>query len=203
MTDANSSSPLPPAPPSSFKANGCLKAGLIGCGALVALVVLAGIAMTFWVRNNADELQAGGSVAAREGARFGLRADEAGCFAEGKRRANEAEGISGAFSAGGFMRSCLEFSKPTAGFCANVPPPTAIRRSIAWQQERCAGDAGCSGVIGIIQNYCTEGQPKRIAVDTLLFTDSAGGARPAPRSTAPDTTADSVAVAAEADSSSF
>jgi hypothetical protein len=200
MSDAYGSSPLPPAPPSSFRAGGCLKWGLIGCGGLIVLFILAGIGMTLWVRSHSDEFQASGSVAVRQGARFGLQADEAGCLAEGTRRANEASGFSGAFSVGGFMRSCLEFSRPTAGFCENVPPPTAIRRSIAWQQERCKGDRGCASVIGVVQNYCSEGRRKRIAADTLTLPpdSSAAGAR-APA----DTTVDSMRVGAEEDSSSF
>jgi hypothetical protein len=200
MSNADPSSPLPPAPPSSFRAKGCLKFGMIGCGTLIVLAILAGIAMTIWARKNAPELEAGGSMAAREGARFGLRADEAGCFAEGKRRANEASGFSKAFAAGGFTRSCLEFSRPTEGFCADVPPPTAIRRSLAWQRERCSGDTGCAAIIGLMQNYCAEGQPKRVAADTMLFADSTGGAARMPGDT---TTTDSMAIGAEEDSTSF
>lgn len=171
-----SSSPLPPAPPSSIRTGGCLKFGLIGCGIVILLVIVAGVAMTIWVHNNSDEFESSGMSGVQEGARFGLRADEAGCLAEASRRAGESGGMAAAFAVGGFMRSCLEFSRPTDGFCADVPPPTALRRTIAWQRERCNGEQGCTGVIGGVQTYCAEGQPKRTAADTLIWADSLGAA---------------------------
>lgn len=196
MSNAYRSPDLPPAPPSSFGGGGCLKWGLIGCGGVIVLLVLLTAGAGFWFRSNRDEFEASGAVAVREGARFGLRADEAGCLAEGERRAAEASGFGGAFSAGGFVRSCLEFSRPTDGFCDNVPPATSIRRSIAWQQERCKGDRGCAAVIGLVQSYCTEGRPKRIAADTLAMPGDSSAA-------AGDTTTDSMRVGAEEDRSSY
>jgi hypothetical protein len=208
MSDANSSSPLPPAPPSSFKAGGCLKFALIGCGALITLGVLLSVAAGIWWSRNSDEFEGGAQVAAREGARFGLVRDEAACFEEGKRRAAAASTIQASFTVGAFVRGCLEFGRPTPGFCDNVPPPTSIGRTAAWQSQRCGEDMICRNVSQVVQTYCTEGRPKRPAADTLV-TDSAWDADGGPPGGPPgaDTgaagTAGAGGGAAPADSGSF
>jgi hypothetical protein len=163
------------APPSSARSSGCLKFGLIGCGAIIVLVVLLIVGAGIWWNRNKGELMSGGAAAAREGARFGLAHDEAACFEEGQRRATDAADIQETFTVGAFVRGCLEYSRPTPGFCENVPPPNAIRRTIAWQNDRCGTDGVCKNVLQNVQIYCTEGRPKRTAADTLLMDTSAGG----------------------------
>lgn len=197
MSNGYDSSGLPPAPAS--RGGGCLKVGLIGCGAIVVLVVLLFVAGGIWWNRNSDELMAGGETAAREGARFGLANDEAACFEEGQRRAADAAGMQETFTVGAFVRGCLEYSRPTPGFCENVPPPTAIRRTIAWQGERCGTDGVCKTVLQSVQVYCTDDRPKRTAADTLLMDSgaSAGGGAPDTATPGPGATQ------AEADSSSF
>lgn len=176
MTDPNvSSPPLPPAPPSSFGGKGCLKVALIGCGALIALFIILAVGAGIWWNRNRDEFEGGAQVAAREGARFGMVRDEAACFDEGKRRATGATTVQGTFTTGAFVRSCLEYARPTAGFCDNVPPPTSIGRTAAWQAQRCGDDMICRNVSQVVQSYCTDGRPKRQAADTLLMGGGAGG----------------------------
>lgn len=178
--DGYNTPPLPPAPPSSFGRKGCLKIAMIGCGVLLALIVIAVVLGGVWWKRNSRGLEAGASAGAREGARFGLVRDEAACFEEGKRRATAGTSIQSNFAVGAFVRACLEYSQPTAGLCDSVPPITAIRRSAAWQQERCGGNAGCRSIAQVVQAYCAEGRPKRTAADTLLMSasDSANGAVP-------------------------
>jgi hypothetical protein len=179
MSDANAtSSPLPPAPPSSFGGKGCLKFLLIGCGALVVLFIIGVAVLGIWWNRNKDQFEGGAQVAAREGARFGLTRDEAACFEEGKRRAAGATTMQGSFTVGAFVRSCMEYSRPTAGYCDNVPPPTSIGQTAAWQAQRCGEDLVCRNVSQVVQTYCADGRPKRTAADTLLMDadDGAGGA---------------------------
>ena len=172
MSNANANpSPLPPAPPSSMRGKGCLKFGLIGCGVLGVLFVLAIAAGSMWFKRNQDAFA--GST--QEGVRFGLVRDEQACLQESQRRAAEATTIAAQVGVGQFMRGCLEYSKPTQGFCDNVPPPTAIGRTAAWQSQRCGDNVHCRTVIQVVQTYCVEGRPKRQAADTLLM-DGGGGA---------------------------
>ncbi|HYW13575.1 MAG TPA: hypothetical protein VE871_16560 [Longimicrobium sp.] len=105
--------------------------------------------------------------------------------------------------AGQFMRGCLEYSKPVQGFCDNVPSPTSIRETAAWQSKRCGDDAHCRIVIPGVQTYCTDGRPKRQAADTLLMEGGSGADGPAPGGVPGGAGADSIAAGAEADSSSF
>lgn len=185
----SSASPIPPPPPRTGSGRGCLKVGLIGCGVVGVLGIIGIVAMALWWNRNSGELTASASAAARDGARFGLVRDEAACFEEARRRVADGTSVSQTFSAGAFARSCFEYSRETAGFCENVPPVTAIRRSAEWQQQKCGSDMGCRNVSQVVQQYCTEGRPKRTAADTLLFSgDSApaGGPAPPPASTPAD-----------------
>jgi hypothetical protein len=172
---------LPPPPPSSSSGKGCLKAAGIGCGALVVLVVLAMVGSFFWLNGNKEEFSAGVSKGKAEGQRFGPATDEAGCETEAKRRAGEARSFGGQMEIGAFFRACLESSRETPGYCADVPPPTAIRRSVTWQTARCSGDVNCGKVVPIILTYCAEGRPKLPGVR-----DSTGASAQAADSAAPD-----------------
>lgn len=169
--------PFPPPPPPSPEKkgmSGCLKWGLIGCGGLVLLVVLLMVAGGLWFSRNKDAIAGAAVGAGQEGARVGLGTDEAGCVEEGVARGGDALSVRAGIATGTFVRSCLEFSRETPGFCDDVPPPTAIRRTVTWKQERCGDELVCPNVLTVVQNYCTDGRTKRTAADTLgWFADEA------------------------------
>ena len=175
-------SPIPPPPPSAGRPrSGCLRVALIGCGGLILLGILAVVFTGIWWKRNAPDIEAEAGTAAREGARFGITADEARCFQEGVRRANGSTTVAGSFSVGAYARACMEYSRPSPGFCDNVPPVAALRRSLAWQQERCGSDTGCRTVSQVVQQYCADNRPKRAHADTLKMTSSAGWEQDLPR----------------------
>ncbi|HEU0300097.1 MAG TPA: hypothetical protein VFR37_11595 [Longimicrobium sp.] len=168
---------IPPPPPrQGGSGRGCLKVGLIGCGVLVLLGAALVVSWLVWWNRNSDDMESAAATAAREGTRYGLAHDEQACFDEGTRRANDQRSLTEGFAAGSFVRACLEFSRVSPGFCDNVPPVTAIRRSMEWQQQRCGSDAGCRNAGQVVQGYCSEGGPKRTVEDTLVLLgdDSAG-----------------------------
>jgi hypothetical protein len=152
-----------------------MKAAGIGCAALVALVILGIAASVFWFSRNKDELSAGTEKGAIEGQRFGPGTDEAGCEAEAKRRAGEDATLAAQMGVGAFFRACLGTSRETPGFCENVPPPTAIRRSVEWRTARCSGDVTCAAMAPVIQQYCGEGRPKGGVLDSLGVQAPAAG----------------------------
>lgn len=170
--------PIPPPPPrrQGESGRGCLKVGLIGCGVVLLLGVALVVSWLLWWNRNRDDLESAAGAAAREGARYGLVHDEQACLAEGTRRANDQKSLAEGFAVGAFVRACLEYSRESPGFCQDVPPVTAVRRSAEWQQQRCGGDVGCRNASQVTQGYCSEGRPKRAAADTLLMSrgDSAG-----------------------------
>ena len=174
----SSFSQLPPPPPRAGSGRGCLRMALIGCGALLALGIIAVVVSALWWNRNGDELTSRGSAAAREGARFGMVRDEAACFQAAVRRTGTDATLADNFAAGAFARACLEYSRPTAGFCDGVPPATSIRRAAEWQQQRCGTDAACRNVSQVVAQYCHAGRPKRPASDTLLMGAGAAAADP-------------------------
>lgn len=169
-----SASPLPPPPPSAGAGRGCLKVGLIGCGIVGLIGIIGIVAMVIWWKRNSDEFTTTAGAAAREGARLGLASDEAACVEAAQRRIGTIPTVAGSFAVGAFARACLEYSRQTPGFCENVPPMTAIRRSAEWHQQRCGTDAGCRNVNQVVQQYCTDGRPKRTAADTMLMMSDGG-----------------------------
>jgi hypothetical protein len=180
------SSAPPPIPPPPQRApgsrRGCLRVGLIGCGVLLLLGIIAIVASGIWWKRNRGGIEAEATAAAREGARFGVANDEAACFEQAKQRASGSMSVAGSFSVGAYMRSCLEFSRPTQAFCDDVPPVGSLRRTVEWQGARCGDDADCRNVAQVVQQYCTTGRTKRPPADTVrVMTDSINfGARPAP-----------------------
>jgi hypothetical protein len=61
-----------------------------------------------------------------------------------------------------FLRTCLESSKPTGGFCEGVPETTEFMKSAEWQAEQChrvdlAKDSYCRQLFQPVQQFCEKG----------------------------------------------
>jgi hypothetical protein len=165
-----SSFPLPPAPPPSAGAVGCLRYALFGGGGVLALMIVAALVLGSRGSRGGEALGFATSETVRQGARFGLRTDEAGCLAEAERQAAEAPGVMEGQRTREFLRSCLEYSYPTDGFCEDVPGPEELRRTTQWQEERCDGQgAECAQRMSVVQTFCAPGSPARTAEDTLYW----------------------------------
>jgi hypothetical protein len=57
------------------------------------------------------------------------------------------------------MRACLEASRPTPGFCDDVPRQTEFMKAITWQQRQCQRyglppEKQCSQLFGQVQQFC-------------------------------------------------
>jgi hypothetical protein len=166
--------PFPPPPPEApGSGRGCLRWALVGCGVLVLLGVLAGVGIFVWMKRNEPALEAATRAAVMDGARTGLETDEAGCLDAARARGRDVAGMAAGFTLGAFVRGCLEHARETAGFCEDVPPPTALRRSMEWKRERCGDDGICQGAVAVAQTYCAGGRLKRTAADTLDWAASA------------------------------
>ena len=138
---------------------GWVKGLLIGFGVVLLLAVIVIGAGVFYVMRNKDAWMAKAKEVAEEGKRFGETADNQGCVDEGVNRYKKAPGITAVISNTVFMRMCLEASKPTPGFCDEVPRATEFMKSAEWRLKQCrqAGlqsDSNCQNLFTPIQQFC-------------------------------------------------
>src|SRR5438046_6458885 len=87
----------------------------------------------YWWTHNKDALLARGKEVIAEGRDFGRNSDNKGCVDESVLRYKKDPGISSTISNSIFMNSCLESSRPTPGFCDEVPKETEFVRSAQWR----------------------------------------------------------------------
>ena len=64
------------------------------------------------------------------------------------------------------MRACLDNSRPTPGFCDDVPGPTEFIKSAQWRIEQCrrvdlSKDNNCQNLFTPVQQYCQEKASRR------------------------------------------
>ena len=107
--------------------------------AIVAVMLIVGVigAGYFWWVRNRDAFRTRGRETAAEGREFGRNSDNSGCVDETFSRYKK--GSPGFFNAiyyGNFMRACLEVSRPTPGFCDNVPAGKT-KELMTWLESQC------------------------------------------------------------------
>src|SRR5262245_44047828 len=99
---------------------GWLKALLIIAIVIVLLVVgVVGAGAWWWMRNK-DALMNRAKEVVAEGKDFGSKTDNQGCVDESVARYKKEPGFASALSTSIFMRTCLDNSRPTPGFCDSV-----------------------------------------------------------------------------------
>jgi hypothetical protein len=118
---------------------GWLKALLIVAIVVVLIVGAVVVGGVVWWSRNKDRLIARGKEVVVEGQQFGRTTDNQGCVDESVTRYKKTPGITTVLSNSIFVRACLDASRPTAGFCDEVPQPTEFMKS--GQCERPSADA--------------------------------------------------------------
>jgi hypothetical protein len=126
---------------------------------LVGAVVVGGV---IWISRNKDRLKDRAREVMTEGRDFGRNADNKGCMDESVSRYKKEPGFSSAISASIFTRACLDASRPTPGFCDDVPQPTEFMKSSQWTREQCrrvdlSTDTYCQQVFQPVQAFCAKG----------------------------------------------
>ena len=144
---------------------GWLKALLIVVVVIVLLVVGVIGAGVFWWMRNKDALISKGKAIATEAHDFGRRTDNQGCVNETLSRYKADRSFTNGISMGIFMRICLDNSKPTPGFCDDVPGRTEFIKIGQWEAEQCraadlASDSYCPQLFAQVQQFCV--QPYRL-----------------------------------------
>lgn len=112
---------------------------------IVALCVLflgiigAGAGIYWWTRHGRQAV-ANTVKTVEEAQEAGKKTDNQGCVDQALARYKQEEGLGGAISSSIFMQGCLQESRPTPGFCDDVPNPNDLVRATAWaaqEVQRC------------------------------------------------------------------
>ena len=138
-------------------------------GLLIAFVVILVIGLlvigagVFYVMRNKDAWIAKGKAVAEEGKSFGNTTDNQGCVDESLSRYKKEPGITAVITNTIFMRLCLEASRPTPGFCDEVPKASEFMKSADWRLKQCrvAGlqsDNNCQNLFTPVQQFCEHGR---------------------------------------------
>jgi hypothetical protein len=138
---------------------GWLKALLIV--AIISVLLIIGIvgAGVFWWMKNKDALIGRMKEVATEGKDFGGHSDNQGCVDESISRYKKEPGFISAMSTTLFMSGCFESSRPTPGFCDNVPRVTEFMKSAQWRVDQCrridlSSDRYCQQLFQPVQQFC-------------------------------------------------
>ena len=115
---------------------GWLKAILIV--AVVVILLLVGVvgAGVFWWMRNKDGLRTRARAIVTEGKDFGKTSDNQGCVDETVKRYKKDPGFLTAFANQGFLTGCLEASRPTIGFCEDIPLGDLAKMG-EWRESQC------------------------------------------------------------------
>jgi hypothetical protein len=144
---------------------GWLKVLLIVAVVIVVLVLGCIGAGIYYVSRNKDAWLARGKAVATEGRDFGRGSDNQGCVDESISRYKKEPGFGSAISNSIFMQSCLDSSRPTPNFCADVPKATEFMKSAQWRVEQCrkidlSSDSYCQQLFQPVQQFCERGPRK-------------------------------------------
>ena len=138
---------------------GWLKALLIVLVVVIMLVVGVVIAGVYWISRNKDAWIAKGKEVMTEGRDAGRKTDNQGCVDESISRYKKEPGFSSTISNAIFMRGCLESSRPTRGFCDDVPRQTEFIKTAQWRISQChrvdlEKDTNCQNLFAPVQQFC-------------------------------------------------
>jgi hypothetical protein len=134
--------------------------GMIIAGVSIVLILIVGIGVAvYWVSQQTGPLMAKAKDAMDEGVRVGSGTDNKGCVSEALTRYKREPGFSAAIASNSFMTGCLKVSRPTEGFCDDVPGITEFMKTAEWQKDLCAReglikDPYCPQLFSPISSYC-------------------------------------------------
>jgi hypothetical protein len=130
--------------------------------AVAGLLVVVGVIAfgVYWWSHNKDALLSRGKAQVTQGRGFGLSTDNQGCVDQSIVRYKAEPGFAATIAANLFMQSCLETSRPTPGFCDNVPKEIEFMKSGQWRAAQCkrvdlSADQYCQQLFSPVQRFCS------------------------------------------------
>ena len=162
-----------------------LKVLLIIGGLIVVLVIVTVVATFVVVKRYGPEIVETVQKTGNEGEEYGRRTDNEGCVNEAVARHSHAEGFGDMVKDTIFLRTCLDASRPTPGFCDGVPHQIDFIKGAQWQLQQCKRyglrpEQQCTQIFQQVQQFCE--QPHRRADDD---NSNAGDAPPPALAPAP------------------
>ena len=143
---------------------GWAKALIIVAVMLVLLVVGVIAAGIFWWSRNKDTLIARAKAVATEGTDAGRKSDNQGCVDQSISRYKKEPGFASSIETSVFMQTCLQNSRPTPGFCDEVPKQAEFMKTAQWRLEQCrrvdlSSDNYCQHLFTPVQQFCQRQSP--------------------------------------------
>jgi hypothetical protein len=140
---------------------GWLKALLAVALIIVVLVIGVIVAGVVWWSRNKNALMGRAKEVMTEGREFGRNTDNQGCVDESVSKYKKDPGIGTVISNSIFTRACLESSRPTPGFCDEVPKQTEFVKTAQWRIEQCrkvdlSKDGNCQNLFTPVQQFCDQ-----------------------------------------------
>jgi len=130
------------------------KIGLSIAAGLMLVLMLGAGACIYYVSQLTGQVKEDQKAAER----FGENADEAACLKETLERSKDKSAITALASNSVFLSTCLRKSRPTPGFCSNVPPTDDKEKAQAWVKTKCRelgqSELACGSIFGVIMGHC-------------------------------------------------
>ncbi|MDT5293474.1 MAG: hypothetical protein QOJ76_354 [Acidobacteriota bacterium] len=138
-----------------------MKVMFIVGGLLVMMLVLAVVGGFYVARTYGPQFVETSKRSIEEGREFGQRTDNEGCVKEAVARRNRSDGFVEMVKSNLFLPACLEASRPTPGFCDDVPHPTDFMKGMGWQLKQCkhyglTPEKQCAQLFQVVQQFCEE-----------------------------------------------
>lgn len=136
---------------------------LIIVGLVIVLGVIGVVAGgAYWWSRNKDSIIARGKAEISEGRDLGRTTDNQGCVDQSILRYKKEPGLTSVIATSIFMRTCLDISRPTSGFCDDVPKQNEFTKSAQWRVAQCdrvdlRSDTYCHQLFAPVQDFCTNG----------------------------------------------
>lgn len=138
-----------------------LKVVLVIVGLLFVLAVASVLGLVYMAKKYGPGLMEAGKHSMDEGHDYGRRTDNEGCVNEAVTRHKRISGLGDMISNGLFFRGCLDASRPTPGFCDDVPTRLEFMKSARWQLDECkrhglSPESQCGQLFQQVQQFCEE-----------------------------------------------
>jgi len=127
---------------------------IVGILLVVFVVAIIGGGMYWWSQNKATVT---GGLA--EGKAAGKLTDNQGCVNQSVDRYKADRGFTAVIGNSIFMSTCLQASRPTPGFCDDVPRQMEFTATAKWRLAQCdhfdlSGDKYCQQLFTPVQQFC-------------------------------------------------